>query len=384
MPKKKKSRGHPARHAEALSQMSPLRAGGRVLGDLQIPFRRFLEAEFDQDAQEAGQEQDAPMPVEDVEARLMESLGWFALSFGFDLVPATATRFAAADLAELFTEVVPAVAQDNGLDPQELVDETRLAWTSYLMFLGESEQWAGEPEELADCLDVASGGVGGSASGQAGVLDALAAVEARVPLADRLADLEGLPVVAAFWRAFDALAAGVDLQGREPADSPAVDVLREEFSAVPEVDPVAVLLDLAGDGVLTFEGGRTAVVDAQDPERRYQVATFALATVVTGVLATTTSPAAVVGALTVVTSSVLQPMTSAELRASLEASGDAEEFEATRERLARLVELGVLSPVEPWTARPGLAGAVLDVVDGFFRPTDEDEDEDGAAGPVQG
>ncbi|PRY14485.1 hypothetical protein [Kineococcus rhizosphaerae] len=373
MPKKKKPRGHPARHAQALSptsQMSPLRAGGRVLGDLQIEFRRFLEAELEQDGPD-----EEVMPVEDVEARLMESLGWFALSFELDLVPATARRFAPADLAELFTEIVPSVAEHNELDPQELVDETRLAWTSYLMFLGESEQWAGEPEELADCLDVASGGVGGAASGQAGVLDALAEAEAKVPLADRYADLRALPVVQGFLAAFDELAAGVDLRGAELAESPAVDVVRGKLSDVHEVDPVALVLDLAANGSLTVDGDRTVIADADDLERRYQVATFALAAVVTGVLASTSSPAAIVGALTVVTSSVLQPMTSAELRGFLEDSGDAAEFEVTAGRVARLVELGVLSPVEPWTARPGFAGAVLDVVDGFFRPEEEPEQE---------
>ncbi|WP_432511391.1 hypothetical protein [Kineococcus sp. SYSU DK001] len=373
MPKKKKSRGHPARQPATSSQMSPLRAGGRALGDLQVPFRRFLEAEHAEDG--GGGATDA-LPVEDLEARLMESLGWLLLSFETDLTPAAARAFTPADLAELFTEIVPAVAEHNDLDPQELVDETRLAWTSYLMFLGETEEWAGEPEELADCLDVASGGVGGAASGQAGVLDALAAAEARVPPADRLADLVALPVVAGFLAALDELAAGVDLDGRELADSPAVEVLRTRLADVPEVDPVALLLDLAGDGVLQVADGRTAVPGAADPERRYQAATFALASVVTGVLASTDSPGAIVGALSVVTSSVLQPVTSGELRGFLESAGDEAELPAALARLTRLVDLGVLSAVEPWTARPGFAGAVLDVVDGFFRPQDEGDDED--------
>ncbi len=62
--------------------------------------------------------------MEDVEARLMESLGWLVLSLESDLVPAAARRFDPADLSELFTEIVPAVAEHNDLDPQELVDET--------------------------------------------------------------------------------------------------------------------------------------------------------------------------------------------------------------------------------------------------------------------
>ncbi len=189
VPKKKKPRGHPARHPAAGNQLSPLRAGGRVLGDLQVPFRRFLEAERAEDGEQEPGEASLELPVEDVEARLMESLGWLVLSLETDLVPAAARRFDAADLSELFTEIVPAVAEHNDLDAQELVDETRLAWTSYLMFLGESEQWAGEPEELADCLDVASGGVAGAVAGQGSVLDALTAAEAAVPLADRLEDL---------------------------------------------------------------------------------------------------------------------------------------------------------------------------------------------------
>ncbi|MEW1958196.1 hypothetical protein [Kineococcus sp. NPDC059986] len=363
MPKKKKPRGHPARQPAAGNQLSPLRAGGRVLGDLQVPFRRFLEAEREQD-----EEQDpTDLPVEDLEARLMESLGWLVLSLEVDLVPAAARSFEPGDLAELFTEIVPAVAEHNDLDAQELVDETRLAWTSYLMFLGESEQWTGEPEALADCLDVASGGVAGAVAGQGSVLDALTAAEAAVPLADRLEDLQALAVVAAFLAAVDELAAGVDLAGSELTDGPAVEALRSRLVDVPEVDPVALLLDLVADEVLVVQDGRTAVPDAADPERRYQVGTFFLASLVTGVLAACPSPAAIVAALSVVTSAVLQPMTTGEVRGYLEESGEEGELPATQEVLRRLVDLGVLSPVEPWTARPGTAGAVLDVVDGFFR-----------------
>ncbi|MEZ0166141.1 hypothetical protein AB2L27_15385 [Kineococcus sp. LSe6-4] len=368
MPKKKKHRGHPARQPVAGNQLSPLRAGGRVLGDLQVPFRRFLEAERAEDGEQDPAELPGELPVEDVEARLMESLGWLVLSLEADLGPAAARTFDPGDLAELFTEIVPAVAEHNGLDPQELVDETRLAWTSYLMFLGESEEWAGEPEALADCLDVASGGVGGAVAGQGSVLDALTAAEAAVPPADRLEDLRALDVVAAFLAGVDELAAGVDLAGTELPESPAVEVLRSRLADVPEVDPVALLLDLVADGVLVVRDGRALVPDAADPDRRYRLATFFLASLVTGVLADCPSPAAIVAALSVVTSAVLQPMTAGEVRAFLEESEEAGELPATLAVVRRLVDLGVLSPVEPWTARPGTAGAVLDVVDGFFRP----------------
>ncbi|WP_380170404.1 hypothetical protein ACFEMC_15165 [Kineococcus sp. DHX-1] len=373
MPKKKKPRGHPARHPAAGNQLSPLRAGGRVLGDLQVPFRRFLEAERAEDAEADAGELSLELPVEDVEARLMESLGWLVLSLESDLVPAAARRFDPADLSELFTEIVPAVAEHNDLDPQELVDETRLAWTSYLMFLGESEQWAGEPEELADCLDVASGGVAGAVAGQGSVLDALTAAEAAVPLTDRLEDLRSLDVVAAFLAAVDELAAGVDLAGSELPESPVVEVLRSRLADVPEVDPVALLLDLLADGVLVVQDGRASLPDAEDPDRRYQLATFFLASLVTGVLADCPSPAAIVAALSVVTSAVLQPMTAGELRGYLEESEEGDEAPAALAVVRRLVDLGVLSPVEPWTARPGTAGAVLDVVDGFFRSESEQE-----------
>ncbi|MEZ0491076.1 hypothetical protein AB2L28_02345 [Kineococcus sp. TBRC 1896] len=370
MPKKKKPRGHPARQPAAGNQLSPLRAGGRVLGDLQVPFRRFLEAERAEDGEQDPGELPGEVPVEDVEARLMESLGWLVLSLEADLGPAAAREFDPADLAELFTGIVPAVAEHNGLDPQELVDETRLAWTSYLMFLGETEQWSAEPEQLADCLDVASGGVGGALAGRGSVLDALQAAEAAVLPADRLADLQALDVVAAFLAGLDELAGGVDLAGAELPDGPAAEVLRSRLTDVPEVDPVALLLDLFADGVLVVEGGRAVVPEATDPDRRYRVATFFLASLVTGVLAACPSPAAIVAALSVVTSAVLQPMTAGEVRSSLEETGEESELPAALAVVRRLVDLGVLSPVEPWAARPGTAGAVLDVVEGFFRPED--------------
>ncbi|WP_432560942.1 hypothetical protein [Kineococcus sp. SYSU DK003] len=359
MPKKKKSRGHPARHLDAASQLSPLRAGGRVLGDLQVPFRRFLEEELSED--------ETVLEAADLEARVMESLGWLVLTFGYEPVPATGRRFTPDDLAELFTEIVPAVAEHNELDPQELVDETRLAWTSYLMFLGESDQWAGDPGELADCLDVASGGVGGTVSGQGSVLDALAAAEAAQPVAGRLADLLDLPVVTAALAAVDELAVGVELGGAGLADGPAVEVLRsrlEPFGA--EIDPVTLLLDLTSSGFVVVDDDRTTVPDAGDPERRYQLATTFLAALVSGTLAACPSPGAIVGALSVVASAVLDPITTGRLRELLAETGDEEELPAALAVVTRLVDVGVLSAVEPWTARPGFAGAVHDVVEGFF------------------
>jgi hypothetical protein len=76
--------------------------------------------------------------------------------------------------------------------------------------------------------------------------------------------------------------------------------------------------------------------------------------------------------LSVVASSVLDPMSSPRLRELLEQTDDGSEYEAALAVVARLVELGVLSSVEPWTARPGLAGAVLDVVEGFFSSEPQD------------
>ena len=66
------------------------------------------------------------------------------------------------------------------------------------------------------------------------------------------------------------------------------------------------------------------------------------------------------------------PMTSGRLRELLTETGDEADLPRTLETVDRLVGLGVLSPVEPWTTRAGLAGAVLDVVDGFFGTEPED------------
>ena len=371
MPKKKKSHGHPAQRAVTGTPMSPLRAGGKVLGDLQVPFRRFLEAELLDDA-EAGE---APLEVGDLEARLMESLGWLVLSLELDPTPAAARRFHPEELQELFTEIVPAVAEHNELDAQELVDESRVAWTSYLMFLGETEEWAGEPEELADCLDVASGGVAGTTSGRGTVLDALQAAELAVPTATRLEDLSALPVVAAGLAALGELALGVEAGG--PEAGPAIDVLSRHLQPfAPALDPLVEWADLLTHEVVVVVDGRTTVPALDDVDHRCDVATTILASAVSGTLAASESPAAIVGALSAVTASVLDPMTSGRLRELLTESGDEEEFEATSALLARIVDLGVLSSVEPWTARPGLAGAVLDVVDGFFGPDDEDRDDE--------
>jgi len=340
MPKKKKSHGRPD-----ASQMSPLRAGGRILGDLQIPFRRFLETEFADEPE--------VVPLEDLEARLMESLGWLALSFGYDLVPATGTSFAGAELAELFTEIVPQVAEHNDLDAQELVDETRLAWTSYLMFLGESENWAGDPGDLADCLDVASGGVGAQAEMTGTVLDALAAAQNRLPVSDRVQDLLGLPTVAAAVQA-------VETHGAAAA---------QDFTPVSEFDAEQFLAALGESGLLTPG-------ELSPEEYRYELGSAYLAALITDVLAACPSPGAIIGALSVVASSVLDPMSAPRLRELLEGTEDGsavdEEFDAALAVVARLVELGVLSSVEPWTSRPGLAGAVLDVVEGFFSSEPQD------------
>ncbi|WP_432484452.1 hypothetical protein [Kineococcus esterisolvens] len=365
MPKKKK----PVRRTAGprpTPGLSPLRAGGRALGDLQVEYRTFLETEEDE----------AVLAPGDLEARLMESLGWLLLDSGEPVVRASATRFAPAELRALFTEVVPAVAEHNGLDPQELVDEVRVAWTTYLMFLGESGAWQGGPEELADCLDVASGGIAGAASDQSSVLDALEAAALAVPAEEQLRDLQAVPVVAGALRALDLLRAGVPV-GEEPVvDGPVIDALRGEVGEV--LDPVALWLDWSATGVVEVVGGRTHVpgpVDAlHDVDARRDVAAAALASAVTTVLASSANDAAVVGGLSVVTSAVLGPMTTQQLQAVLESTGDGEELAAALDTVRALADLGVLSPVEPWTARPGVAGAVHEVVSTFFAQ-DRDEDE---------
>ncbi|MGI4896460.1 MAG: hypothetical protein ACRYF3_15250, partial [Janthinobacterium lividum] len=263
MPKKKTTRhAHTGRPAGV---MSPLRAGGRALGDLQVPYRRFLLSE-----EETGAGDASVLPVADIEARLMESLGWLLLDGG-DATPRTvapnsATVFSAGELRSLFTQVVPAVAEHNGLDAQELVDETRVAWTTYLMFLGETGAWQGESDDLGDCLDVASGGIGADVSAEASVLDALEAVALSVPLDDELAALSAVPIVAAGWRALDVLAAGVEA-GAEPnlVDGPLVEVLRRELGD--RMDPVALLLDWLEAGTVEFVRGRTRVPVGKDPAR---------------------------------------------------------------------------------------------------------------------
>ena len=367
---KKKSRRTAVRARPA--GLSPLRTGGRALGALQVPFRRFLEAEQEEDEREG----EVALPAGDLEARLMESLGWLLIDAGVDPAPDSADSFRAADLHVLFSELVPAVAEHNGLDPQELVDETRVAWTTYLMFLGESGAWRGEPEELADCLDVASGGVGGSASGQASVLDALQAAEVAVPLERRLEDLLSVPVVAAVVAAHDRLAAGVDV-GDDPLEGPAA-VVREALAPFGDaLDADTLWIDWQRSGVVSVVGGRTAVEAADRPEHRFVIATTALRAVVEEALAASASPAGVVGALAVVASSVLDPLTTGGLHEVMARTGDEERLEDALATVARLAELGVLSPVEPWTARPGLASAVHDVVAGYFAADDEDdEDED--------
>ena len=384
MPRKKSTRrSSPSRRPGGL--ISPLRAGGRALGDLQVPYRRFLEAETEQDG--------SAMPVADVEARLMESLGWLLLDQGDVVVPNSATVFSAEELQGLFTQVVPAVAEHNGLDAQELVDETRVAWTTYLMFLGESGTWQGEPDDLADCLDVASGGVGGTAAGEAGILEALEAVATGVSPQAELADLSSVPVVAAGFRALDALAAGVEFGARpDLVDGPGMEALRSALGdELDQLDPVALLLDWMETGTVEFSGGRSTVPLAADPgralEQRCAVGSAVLSQAVTRVLAESATPGAVVGALSVVASSVLDPMTSGSLRELLTADlltadpltadgdgpGGADDVAAATATVQRLVEAQVLSPVEPWTARAGLSRAVLDVVATFFDTPVEDD-----------
>ena len=112
-----------------------------------------------------------------------------------------------------------------------------------------------------------------------------------------------------FLELLDEVAAGIDLGGAPLVESPVAELLRSGVGeTVPELDPVALLVDLQANGFVVVEQDRTSVPDATGTDRRYQVATTFLAAVVSSVLAACPSPGAIVGA-------VLSPAASAGCRA---------------------------------------------------------------------
>lgn len=306
MPKKKTSRrGTPSRPPVP---RSPLRTGGRALGDLQVPFRRFLEADVDE-------ADDDWLSPGDVEARLMESLGWLLLAQGEEVGPSSATTFTPDELGDLFEVVLPDVAEANDLDLAELREEVATAWMSYLEFLGESGGWVGPDEQLADCLDV----VAADADGGAGesVLDELAAVVAGVTLEEELAALRAVPVSA--------------------ADGPAGEgTTPEEQRAAARARLVGWIVgEVAGSD---DEGGGT------------------------------------VGGLAALVAAVLQrPLTSEQLGPVVASDRDGS-LDAALGLVGRLAAGGVLSATEPWTSSAGLAPAIAASVRTFL----EDDDRAGA------
>ncbi|WP_369068333.1 hypothetical protein [Kineococcus terrestris] len=373
MPKKKLARRRPGGPQRPTGELSPVRAGGRALDGLQVPYRTFLELEEDETV----------MPAGDIEARLMESLGWFLLERGEDVVPAAARRFEADDLRGFLHELVPQVAQEHGVDPQALVDETRVAWTTYLMFLGESGQWEGQPEELAACLDVVSGGATGAEGDKHTVLDAVEAVAvAAGDDAERRA-LARLPFTRGVGALLDRLAAGEDVGTADVATGRGVDLVR---GAVGEDGPdaTALWLEWLSGGVVEVEDGRTRVpgarrgedgadsgedgADADEGDLDLDVARDVAVAWVGEQLAAAGSPAAVVGALTALAAAVVDPVDEAGLADTLAGSGDEALLPQVRAVVQRLADGGLLSGEAPWRADEGFARTVLQVLEQFFDP----------------
>lgn len=208
MPKKKKSPRRPVTQAQL---QSPLRVGGRALGDLQVPFRTFLEREASEDD---------PLAPSDAEARLMESLGWLLIAEGEKPAASSATYFHAAELHELFTVVVPHVAGDNDLWADELLEETMFSWLQFLSFLDATGEWGGSTEEVLDCLHVAEGG---TPPGEE--MTAMYAAAAEVTHEQQVTDLTALPLVTAALEVLDGFSAGVPVTSPEDPGPAATAVL---------------------------------------------------------------------------------------------------------------------------------------------------------------
>ncbi|NAZ83562.1 hypothetical protein GTR02_17250 [Kineococcus sp. R8] len=293
---------------------------------LQVPFRAFLEADADADAGEGAVED--WMSPGDVEARLMESLGWLLLAQGGEVVPSSATSFVPAELRSLLDDVLPQVAEANDLDVAELREEVASSWAAYLEFLGETDSWRGDVEDLADCLDV----VAADAADEAGayVLDGLAAAVAGLTLEEELAALAAVP------------AARVGTGDTAPDDTVPADATDEERRA-------------AGRAALTR--WIREQVAGEDHEAR-------------GAL----------GGLSALASAVLgSPLTTGELRRTVAGAGQEESLPAALDLVGRLAAGGVLSATEPWTAPAGLgpaiAAAVRELFDDDPQPDDPQPDD---------
>lgn len=235
VPKKKKQPRRPITQAQL---QSPLRVGGRALGDLQVPFRTFLEREASEDD---------PLTPADTEARLMESLGWLLIAEGEKPAASSATYFHAAELHELFTVVVPHVAGDNDLWADELQEETMFSWLQFLSFLDATGEWDGSTEEVLDCLHVAEGG---NPPGEEMV--ALYAAAADVTVEQQEHDLALLPSSAGAAAVLAGFADGVAVTSPEDPGAAGREVLA---AAAPWVPAEALWADLVlSDLVLVRDG----------------------------------------------------------------------------------------------------------------------------------
>lgn len=235
MPKKKKSPRRPVTQAQL---QSPLRVGGRALGELQVPFRTFLEREASEDD---------PLTPADTEARLMESLGWLLIAEGEKPAASSATYFHASELHELFTVVVPHVAGGNDLWADELLEETMFSWLQFLSFLDAAGEWDGSPEEVLDCLHVAEGGLPPSEQ-----MVAMYAAAAEVTDEQLEADLLPLPLVQAALAVLAGFSDGVPVTSREEPGPAALEVLAGAAEWLPAE---ALWADLVLSDLVVVRGG---------------------------------------------------------------------------------------------------------------------------------
>lgn len=318
VPKKKKS---PRRPSPPAQNQSPLRVGGRALGELQVPFRTFLEREASEDD---------PLSPADTEARLMESLGWLLIAEGQKPTASSATYFQASELHDLFTEVVPVVAGDNELWADELLDETRFAWLQFLSFLDGADHWDGSLGEVLDCLHVADGGSPPDET-MLRMYEAAAAVGPERQGADQGA-VPAVGAAAAALRAFDD---GL----RVDSDEEPGEVVLGALAGVAEWLPATVLWeDLVSSGLLVVRGGVARPAGDRGDEL------FLGSVVVTSVLAE------VVDEL---------PDAAAAVVAVLRAGTLGEEVPDVDDLTETLVRVGVLTDDSPRRVPEGLLPAVV-------------------------
>lgn len=331
MPKKKKTPRRPVTQAQL---QSPLRVGGRALGDLQVPFRTFLEREASEDD---------PLAPADAEARLMESLGWLLIAEGEKPTASSATYFHAAELHELFTVVVPHVAGDNDLWADELLEETMFSWLQFLSFLDATGEWDGSTEEVLDCLHVAEGG---SPPGEE--MTAMYAAAAEVTHEQQTADLTALPLVAAAQEVLAGFSDGVPVTSPEDPGPAAQQVLARAGDWLPAE---ALWEDLVlSDLVLVRDG--TARTNPRLPDVGWFLGSLALETRLEAVLA------GLPGA---------EPALAAVLRAGV-LGGDVPDVDDLTERL---VASGVLTDASPRRVPAGLLPTVVSFARNLERLADE-------------